>query len=105
MAILVDNHVSGLPVVNEQLHVVGMISEKDLLILLANRQIGENDAVENFMTKDVVSFKEDDLVWDICEFFIKEPIRRVPITKDSKLTGIISRRDIIKMILKVRAKI
>ena len=104
MTLLVNNHISGLPVVDDELNLVGMVSEKDFLILLAHKRFNKKDVVGQFMTKQVVSFKEDDLVWDICEFFMKASMRRVPITKDGKLVGILSRRDIIKTILKVRGK-
>ncbi|MBL7152939.1 MAG: CBS domain-containing protein [Phycisphaerae bacterium] len=39
---------------------------------------------------------------DIAESFIKNHFRRVPIVAQGKLVGIISRKDIIKYILKLR---
>ncbi len=105
MSRLTGNAISGLPVVDDAGRLVGMITEKDVLRILINANIGAQDKVQDFMTRDVISFEEDASATTICEFFMKNPIRRVPITKDGKLTGIVSRRDIIGLILESRNKL
>jgi CBS domain-containing protein len=53
-----EHDVTGLPVVNDDTTLVGIISEKDLLTLIFDQ--GENSAkAEYFMTKDIVSFNQD----------------------------------------------
>jgi len=100
---LVKYNVTGLPVVNDDMSIAGIITEKDVLRLLYD--VDENaDKVEDFMTKGVVSFNVDDSLIDITECFIKNSFRRVPITSGGKLVGIISRKDIIAYILKLRHK-
>jgi len=96
--ILLDSNITGLPVVNEDGTIAGIISEKDVLELLSDLK-DSSAKVEDFMTEEVVSFDwEDDLI-EICECLIKSNFRRVPITAQEKLTGIISRKDLIKYIL------
>ncbi len=97
--ILLENRISGLPVVLEDNKLVGIVSEKDLLQLLLTEELDEDDTVEQFMSKKVLSFEETDEIVPICEFFIKHNIRRVPIVKEGTLVGIISRRDILRLIL------
>ena len=96
--ILLDSDITGLPVVDDEMTLLGIITEKDVLRLLS--QV-ENDSatVEQFMTRDVESFDEDTELIAICECLIESDFRRVPITSQGKLAGIISRRDIIKYIL------
>jgi CBS domain-containing protein len=96
--ILVENDITGLPVVNDDMTLAGIISEKDVLRLLSNP---ENDTakVEDFMTKDVVSFDQNEDFIAICECLANSNFRRVPITEDGVLVGLISRSDIIKYIL------
>ena len=97
--LLVEKHVSGLPVVDEERNLLGIISEKDLLELLLDITL-ENKKVEDVMTRDVISFKPDDsLIW-ICKFLMHHNIRRVPIADHGKLVGVISRRDIMAQILR-----
>jgi len=97
--LLLENRISGLPVVLEDNKLVGVVTEKDLLQLLLTEGLDEVDTVEQFMSKKVLSFEESDEVVPICEFFIKNNVRRVPIVKEGKLVGIISRRDILRLIL------
>lgn len=101
MRILVENNVTGLPVVDEKGTLQGVVSEKDMLRLLYQEHV-ENEPVEKFMTRNVVAYQEDDTLIDVCECLIANNFRRVPILKDGKLVGIISRSDIIRYILKVR---
>jgi CBS domain-containing protein len=105
MHMLIEKEISGLPVVDGANHVVGVVTENDMLNLLLNTSLSEKDVVRNFMTESVVTFDAKDSIIDICEFFIKNHICRVPILKDGKLVGIISRRDLIMAILKTRGNI
>jgi CBS domain-containing protein len=96
--ILAENDITGLPVVNDDMTLAGVISERDVLSLLFNV---DEDSIkaEDFMTKDVVSFEHDEDFIAICECLEKSNFRRVPITAEGKLVGIISRSDLIKYIL------
>ena len=98
---LIDNNITGLPVVDDDMTVVGVISEKDMLKLLYDME-EDGGTVADYMTETAVSFDPEDNLIDICNCFIKNPFRRVPILSDGKLAGIISRTDIIKYILKIK---
>jgi CBS domain-containing protein len=102
MKVLVENGISGLPVVDDEGILTGIITEKDVLALLTGSSIGKEETVNDYVTKKVVSFTTEDSVVDICDFFKARPIRRVPIVSGNKLVGIVSRRDVIKLILKSR---
>ena len=54
--ILVDNDLTGLPVVNDDMTLAGIISEKDVLSLLSDLE-DDSAKVEDFMTENVVSFE------------------------------------------------
>ncbi len=101
--ILVENNITGLPVVNDNMSLAGIISEKDMLGLLYNIE-DKPGTVQDFMTENVVCFDQEDSLIDITESFIGSSFRRVPIVADGKLVGIISRKDIIAYILKLRHK-
>lgn len=99
----VDNNITGMPVVNDDMTIAGMITEKDVLKLLY--ETGKKGSkVEDFMTKGVVTFNDSDNLIDLTECLIKNSFRRVPITSAGKLVGIVSRKDLIEYILKLRHK-
>ncbi len=99
MRILVEKQISGLPVVDKEEKLIGVITEKDLLRLLVSDVITSHEVVGDYMSLDVQFFSPDESVINICEFFIKTNLRRVPIVENGRVIGLISRRDIIKLIL------
>jgi len=94
ISVLVSRGYSGLPVVDET-GMVGMISEKDVLQLLYDTHFSAG-VVEEFMTKNVISFSPEDMLIDICECFMKSDFRRVTILHHGRLIGIVSRADMIR---------
>ena len=97
--ILVRNNITGFPVVNDDMTLAGIISEKDIMKLLC--KVGNRPGrVEEFMTTNVISFDLDDSIVNVCDCLLKNHFRRVPIVTGpkQKLVGIITRKDIIKKI-------
>jgi len=99
--ILATNKITGMPVVEDDMKLIGIISEKDVLSIAYRIMSGTSDAVTNtrkardIMTANVVSFRPDDNLADICQCFVNKPFRRVTILQDDKLVGLISRKDIV----------
>jgi predicted transcriptional regulator len=78
---------------------IGVISEKDIMMLLYD--VGSRTGkVEDFMTRNVVSFDQEDSLADVCDCLLKNHFRRVPIVTGpkKKLVGIISRKNIVQSI-------
>lgn len=99
---LVENNVTWLPVVNDDMALVGIVSQKDLLEVMYNED--KPGKVEDFMTKNVFSFNQENSLVDIAECFIKNHFRKVPIVSEGKLVGVVDKMDIIEYILKLRCK-
>lgn len=122
--LLVDNRISGVPVVDENHHVVGIITEKDLMIkatelkvpfyltlfdsiiFLENPIRFNNDLkkytatyVKEAMTEKVVTVPEDFPISEVVPLMQKKQINRVPVVRHGKLVGIITRNDILKAIV------
>ena len=102
--VIVKHGISGMPVVTDDMALVGIVSEKDLIRLFYGKE-GENKTVGDFMTQPAVHFDEDESLLDICDFLMKNIFRRVPITSKEKLVGIISIKDILEYILELRREI
>ena len=123
--ILVDNKISGLPVVDADDHVVGIITEKDLIvraselkvpfyltlfdsIIFLDNPIRFNNDIKKYtasqvkdaMTRKVYVVEEDTPVSEIVEIMQKRAVNRVPIVRNDKLVGIITRNDILKTLVK-----
>ncbi|MFC1737760.1 HPP family protein [Planctomycetota bacterium] len=97
--IMLRGEISGLPVVGDDMSLEGVITEKDVVGLIYDLDSLESKKVRNYMTEHAISFEKDDSLVDICDFLTKNLFRRVPITSDGKLVGIISVPDIIRYAL------
>jgi CBS domain-containing protein len=100
--LLVEHNISGLPVVEDDMTLVGMLSEKDVVDLSYESEKAQNKTVNDYMTEPAVHFKENSALLNVCDFFNKNIFRRVPITSDGKLIGIISVKDVLNYVLQMR---
>jgi len=96
---LVEHEITGMPVVDDEMRLKGMVTEKDLLRLYDKPWRVEEFRVEDFMTMPAVHFEEDESFEDVCDCLLNNVFRRVPVTFGNKVVGVISRPDIIKYIL------
>ncbi|HNR32013.1 MAG TPA: CBS domain-containing protein [Candidatus Hydrogenedentes bacterium] len=101
MRLIVENDITGLPVVDEEHKLVGIISEKDLLKVLYQPHLGDA-LVMDIMSTDLITFEEDADLVDVAEAMIEGHFRRVPILRDGRIVGLITRRDILRHVIDTR---
>ncbi|MFB3766082.1 MAG: CBS domain-containing protein [Methanotrichaceae archaeon] len=87
---LQERRVSGLPVVKKG-EVVGMITRTDLL---RNR---EEDQIALVMSRNPIAVSPDSTLVEAAKLLLKHGIRRLPVVEDTKLVGIITIADIVKV--------
>jgi CBS domain-containing protein len=87
-------------VAEDDMTLVGIISEQDVLRLFHTYEDEKDRTVNDFMTQPAIHFEEEESLLDICYCLRDNAIRRVPVTSKGKVTGIISRSDILKCILR-----
>ena len=100
--LMVGNNISGLPVVEDDMTLTGILSEKDVVDLFYEHEQAERKTVGDYMTKPAVCFEENNALFNICNFLVKNIFRRVPVTSGGRLTGIISIQDILNSVLQLR---
>jgi len=101
LELLLANRISGIPVVEEDMTLVGIVTEKDFLRLLYRPEGAKGKTVEEFMTQPAVHFEEDESLDEICKCLLDATFRRVPVTRKEKVVGIVSRSDVIRCILQL----
>ena len=99
--IMSKNNITGIPVVEDDMTLVGIISEQDVLRLFHTYKDEKDRMVNDFMTQPAIHFETDEPLLDVCYCLRDNSIRRVPITSKGKVVGVISRSDILKSILKL----
>ena len=122
---LTDNEINGSPVTDETGEIVGIATLKDITEFRWNASRSESDArmtpeeeqearrlrmaifeemgkvpveVRDIMTPIVLSVDEQTPVRDIADIMMREHLHRIFITKDEKITGIVTTYDMLKLI-------
>lgn len=96
---LLERKISGTPIVKDG-KIVGVLSEKDCLRILANGTFHElpGGPVSNYMSTPVHTIHPDADIFAVADIFLKNNFRRVPVVREHKLVGQISRRDVLRAI-------
>ena len=92
-------NITGIPVVEDDMTLIGIISEQDVLRLFHTYDDEKDRTVNDFMTQPAIHFEEDESLLDVCYCLRDNSIRRVPVTSNGKVVGVISRSDILKCII------
>lgn len=100
IGLMAKNDITGIPVVGNDMALVGILSEQDVLRLFHTYEDEKDRTVSDFMTQPAIHFEENEYVLDICYCLRDNAIRRVPVTSNGKVVGVISRSDILKCILR-----
>ena len=87
--ILAERRFSGLPVLNREGDVVGMVSDFDLLAR-------DGDTAGEVMSPDVVTVADDTDIRDARTVLIEQRLARLPVFRGNELVGIVSRGDILR---------
>lgn len=99
IALLLRWHISAVPVVDDENKMVGIVSEIDLVNLTFDGNAADT-TIEEVMVTDLVFFSPETHLAELVQAFSKRHLRRVPILDEGKVVGIISRRDILREMLR-----
>jgi len=88
---LTENNISGVPVADKTGKLLGIVSATDIVAKGAKQ-------VKAIMSRKVISVTEDTPVEEIANLFTTHKINRVPVLRGKKLSGIVSRADIVRAI-------
>jgi CBS domain-containing protein len=114
--LMLQNRISGLPVVDARGHLVGIVTEGDFLrrseigterrrpkwlefLLGPGRMAAEyvhvsSRKVEDVMTRDPATAAEEDSLSTVVELMECRRIKRLPVLRDGKMVGIVSRANL-----------
>ena len=92
-------HVNGLPVLNEDGDLVGIVTEEDVLYGTMGAGDGAGDMrVRDIMTSPAVCATGDTDVIELCKMMWGMRIHHVPILVEGKVKGVVSALDIVRTV-------
>jgi CBS domain-containing protein len=92
---LASKHITGAPVLGPEGHVVGIVSETDVFSK-------RGKVARDIMSQRVISVSEETGIDEAARLLIGERIRRVPVIRDGKMVGLLSRSDVLEFFAKTR---
>ena len=96
--LLVEHSISGLPIVDNEDMLVGIITEFRLVRAISHPEM-KSDPVQDWMTTDVFSVTEDTILSDVASLMEENRIRLVPVVRNGELVGVAARRDLLRYIM------
>lgn len=123
--LMLDNHIGGIPVVDDDGKLIGMVTESDFSAkehgipfsrVFAPQLFGKwmskegiekaydaarNITVDKVMSSPVITVGSDDTVAEAVRKMLEQRIHRVVVSDDGTPVGIVSRHDLLKLVVKV----
>jgi CBS domain-containing protein len=116
---MIDNRISGLPVVDASKKLVGMVTEGDLmrrheigteghrswwLLFTSPEKVADEfvkshaRTVADVMTRDLVTVNEDAPIREVASVLEKRHVKRVPVLRDGEVVGVVSRANLLRVL-------
>jgi CBS domain-containing protein len=92
---MLSGFISGLPVTDDEGHVIGVVTEFDILKVLRN---GANlsKTAKDIMTDKPICLEANQSVEEAIDLMTRHHIMRIPVVSGGKLVGIVSRTDVLR---------
>ena len=123
-ALMMEKHISGVPVLSDDATIIGIVSQSDLLHRAEAgterkhkwwfRVFADSDAAareyakahglraRDMMSRYVISVRDDAELRDVADILDSHRIKRVPVVHEGRLVGIISRGDLVRALSQVQ---
>jgi len=95
---LLEKRISGAPVVDRRGRLVGVLSKKDCMEVVYSASYHQEwgGRVEDYMSKEVTTIASGTDIIKAADIFMSSAFRRFPIMKNGRMTGQISRADLLR---------
>ena len=98
--LLIKHRISGAPVVDANQKLLGLFTEMSCMKVLINAAYEQlpTSRVDAFMDSNPITISEDTDILSITQLFVETQRRRLPVIRDGKVVGQVSRRDVIRAV-------
>jgi len=90
-----DNHIGSILICNHQNDLVGMVTDRDIVLrcVACEKDTKKTKAID-IMSENVVTVTPETQICDATKIMAEQQIRRLPVTENNKLVGVISIGDL-----------
>lgn len=94
---MADAGIGALAVIDEANGLVGIISERDLVLALADEESPGSVSAGDYTTADVETARLDEEASDVARRMLDAEIRHLPVVENNQVVGMISMRDLLAL--------
>lgn len=113
--LMIQHQISGLPVVDAQDRLVGLVTENDflragkdgkprLIEMLAKAGTDQDELnllrVDELMTREPLTVSAETPLEEVIAVMLRHAVRRLPVVADGKVVGIVSRANLLRALLR-----
>ncbi|HLQ98046.1 MAG TPA: acetoin utilization AcuB family protein [Candidatus Dormibacteraeota bacterium] len=107
LALLRQHHIRHIPIIDEEDHLVGIISDRDIRDALPSIFENESDhtdfqkSVQFIMSYPVITVHPLDFIEEIARIFYDEEFASLPVVSNNKLVGLITEKDMLYTLIQL----
>lgn len=94
VAVMTENGIGSLPIVDKEDKLVGIVTERDFALALAGSLT--NEKVGDIMVKDVITTTLGTPIESCSKIMVRNNLRRIPVVEEDNLVGIVTSTDILR---------
>ncbi|SET33047.1 CBS domain-containing protein [Natronincola peptidivorans] len=87
-------NVGSIPICDSQNHVVGIVTDRDIVVRGIVDGFQASDQVDKVMSKELIAISPDSHVHEAARIMAQNQIRRLPVIENGKLVGVVSIGDL-----------
>lgn len=95
--IMRQHDIGFLPIAKEN-QIVGVITDRDLVIGAVANKVDSNSPIENYITHHVISIEQTASIEDLLDLMADTQVKRILVTNEKKVVGVIALSDLLKQI-------
>mgnify|MGYP000964806730 CR=1 FL=1 len=97
---MINNRITGMPVIDSEGKMIGVISESDILAQLSGKELLHPEVFQEpiVFNRQIKCIRDETSLEEIMDIFINTRVRRLPaVDSVGHLIGIVSKRDLMRL--------
>lgn len=95
IATLMKKYDIGFLPISDQKKIVGVITDRDIVVNALSNNCNQNDIIDKYIVRNIISINQDEKIESAIKLMGEKKVRRLIITNNNKISGILSLADII----------
>lgn len=97
IALLMKKYDIGFLPISDQKKIIGVITDRDIVVNALSNNCSQNDIIDKYIVKNIISINQNEKIEDAIKLMGEKKVRRLIVTNNNKISGILSLADILSL--------